>query len=204
VARMKKKIIMRLWYCSGGQMWRRAVSGPRALVLGPLSKTLNPEFLPVSMNVKWLYVALEKNIDVTDGESGSHQNSETHTGNCQRIHKSSGFTISALILIVSVWIHDEIHTVLWLVALTERPNPFGLSKKVKKRRSRVEAYIYDKQRSRIRRLRKSTVTTNLIISVIFLECVDVTLVTWRLFSCPPWRGILLCCSPQGLFTCFPC
>jgi len=25
------------------------------------------------------------------------------------------------------------------------------------------------------------------------------LVTWHLFFCPPWRGILLCCSPEGFF-----
>jgi len=29
------------------------------------------------------------------------------------------------------------------------------------------------------------------------------LVTWHLFTCPSWRGILLSCSPEGLFTFFP-
>jgi len=31
----------------------------------------------------------------------------------------------------------------------------------------------------------------------------VHLVTWHLFFCPPWRGILLCCSPEGFFPFFP-
>jgi len=29
------------------------------------------------------------------------------------------------------------------------------------------------------------------------------LYTWHLLFCPSWRGILLCCSPEGFFTFFP-
>jgi len=38
--------------------------------------------------------------------------------------------------------------------------------------------------------------------VIFIECLrnSVHLVTWHLFFCPSWRGVLLCCSPEGFFT----
>jgi len=44
--------------------------------------------------------------------------------------------------------------------------------------------------------------------LIFIDCVYVSLpwfllVTWHLLFCPSWRGILLCCSPEGFFTLFP-
>jgi len=32
---------------------------------------------------------------------------------------------------------------------------------------------------------------------------SVLLVTWPRLFCPSWRGILLCCSPEGFFTFFP-
>jgi len=32
---------------------------------------------------------------------------------------------------------------------------------------------------------------------------SVLLYTWHLLFCPSWRGILLCCSPEGFFLFFP-
>jgi len=44
-------------------------------------------------------------------------------------------------------------------------------------------------------------------SVIFIECVfnsNVSLWSHDIYcTCPSWRGILLCCSPEGFFTFFP-
>jgi len=42
---------------------------------------------------------------------------------------------------------------------------------------------------------------------LFCSCVLICvwsflLVTWHLLFCPSWRGILLCCSPEGFFPCF--
>jgi len=34
-------------------------------------------------------------------------------------------------------------------------------------------------------------------------CNSVLLVTWHLLFSPSWRGVLLCCSPEGFFTFFP-
>jgi len=36
-----------------------------------------------------------------------------------------------------------------------------------------------------------------------VESRSVLLVTWHLLFCPSWRGILLCCSPEGSFPFFP-